>query len=66
MNATLLKEKQISNLIRRTVLESVQGILTDPDYGLEIGENVAKRLRKHSRQNNSKTVSLSDIKKKYL
>ena len=34
MATTLIKEKEIQNLVRKTVIESLQEILNDPDYGL--------------------------------
>jgi hypothetical protein len=62
---TLIKEKQISNLIRRTIIESVHSILTDPDFGLEISDNIAKRLKKYSKKAPTRLTSFNNIKKKY-
>ena len=67
MATTLVKEKEIRNLIRRTVIESVQGVLTDPDYGFEITESVARRLKKYSKNIPfHRLISLSELKHKYL
>ena len=64
--ATLTEEKQISNIIRKTIVESIQGVLTDPDYGLEIREDVVKRLKKYRAKIPPKLTSLNQIKRKYL
>ncbi len=39
-------EQEIVKVVRRTILESVQGIFADPDRGLELKESVKKRLKK--------------------
>lgn len=66
MATSVIKEKQISNLIRRTIIESVHGVLTDPDYGLEIRDNIARRLKKYSKKAPTGLISFSNIKRKYL
>lgn len=66
MVITLTSEKQITSIIRRTIIESVQGVLTDPDYGLQIKDDIARRLKKYSAKTPQKLTSLSNIKKKYL
>ena len=38
----------MQNLIRRTIIESVQGVLTDPDFGLELRKEIIERLKKYS------------------
>jgi len=63
--ATTNKEKQIQNLIRRTIVESVAGILSNPDYGMEISSDTAKRLKKYSSKTSLRATSLKDLKKKY-
>jgi len=62
MATTLVKEKEIKNLIRRTVIESVQGVLTDPDYGLELNERFAARLKKELEVPSKKLKPLAEIK----
>jgi hypothetical protein len=59
------KEKQMQNLIRRTIIESVVGILGDPDYDIGIRSGVEKRLKKYSSKTPRKSISLKDLKKKY-
>ncbi len=62
MNGNTLTQKQnLNNLIRRTVLEVVQEVLADPDFGLELTEKVKKRLKSKPK----KFISLEQIKKKY-
>ncbi len=62
MNGNTLTQKQnLNNLIRRTVLEVVQEVLADPDFGLELTEKVKKRLKSKPK----KFISFEQIKKKY-
>ena len=66
MATTLIKEKEIQNLVRKTVIESLQEILNDPDYGLEITKNLQSRLKKYSKNPSKKLISLNEIKERYL
>jgi len=54
--------KKINNLIRKTVIETIQEILADPDFGLELKEWIKKRLRKKPKR----LIPFEEIKKKYL
>ena len=62
---TLLQEKLIGNIIKKTIVESFYGIFTDPDFGLELKSDIAKRLKKYSLKTPKKMATLSEIKKKY-
>ncbi|MFA6273265.1 MAG: hypothetical protein WC673_02110 [Candidatus Paceibacterota bacterium] len=53
------------NIIRKTLLESLQGILTDPDQGLELRPEIKRRLKKYSLAKSFRSHPLSEIKKKY-
>jgi hypothetical protein len=57
-----IKNKRINNFIKKTVIETIQEILEDPDFGLELQEWVKKRLRKKAK----KLIPFEEIKKKYL
>jgi len=59
MAEIILKDKKLNNLIRQTVIATIQEILRDPDFGLELQEWVEKRLKKHP----SKLISFKEIKK---
>ncbi|MDO8524398.1 MAG: hypothetical protein Q7R99_02080 [bacterium] len=64
--ATINKNKSLTNLIRQTVLEIIQEILADPDYGLALNGNFEKRLEKSIQsQKAGKVVSFDKILKKY-
>ena len=61
--ATLLTGKsnnQIKSLVSRAVFE----VFNDPDFGLDLTSKAKKRLSFSSRNNN--TISLSQLKQKYL
>ena len=60
-----IKDKKIINVIRQTVLESVQGLLNDPDYGLELRDSIKRRLQR-SKTWRGKIISFEEIRKKYL
>jgi len=62
MAQTEIKNKRINNFIKKTVIETIQEILEDPDFGLELREWVKKRLRKKPK----KLIPFEEIKKKYL
>ncbi|MEK9135163.1 MAG: hypothetical protein AAB451_02590 [Patescibacteria group bacterium] len=57
----LVKERKLNTLIRRTIIETVQDVLLDPDLGLELQGWVKKRLKEHPQ----KFIPLEEIKKKY-
>lgn len=61
-----IQEKKIQNLIKRTIIESVQGVLTDPDYGIGVRKEVAERLNKYSKKTSKKPISLAEIRRKHL
>ena len=56
---------KLINIIRKTVLESVQGVLTDPDQGLELRPTIRRRLKKYSLSKRISSRSLSEFKKKF-
>ena len=56
------RDKKLNNLIRKTVIETIQEILKDADFGLELQEWVKKRLRKRPK----KLIPFEEIKKQYL
>lgn len=62
MNKTLIQKKEISRLVKKAVAKTFQDFFKDPDFGLELQEWVKKRLMKKS----TKTVSFSEIRKRYL
>ena len=61
---TLTKNKEIMELVRKTVQETVREIFSDPDEGLELSEETNKILKKYSAGKRHQFVSLKDITKK--
>lgn len=59
-----LAVKKMNNQIKALVSSAVFDVFSDPDFGLELSAKAKKRLSLSSK--NSKTISLSQIKKKYL
>ena len=60
-----LKDRKFISLVRMTVAESVQQVLADPDFGLEIKDSFKKRLLKYKSKKSKKFTSLTEIKKRY-
>jgi len=64
--ATLLKNTKKLDLEMRIYLaELLQSILNDPEYFLDLKEDVKKKL-KELRRKKIRTISFEEIKKKYL
>lgn len=61
MTQILLPDKKINNLIRQTIIETIQEVLRDPDFGLELRESVKKRLKKQPKI----LIPFAEIKKQY-
>ena len=61
MTKVIVPDKKINDLIRKTVIETIQEIMRDPDFGLELQERIKKRLRKRPR----KLIPFEEIKEKY-
>ncbi len=62
---TLTQEKQIEFVVRRTIIESVQEIFADPDFGLKLSAQTVKQLKKAQKVNPKKLTLLTDFRKKY-
>lgn len=56
--------KKMNNQIKALISSAVFDVFNDPDFGLSLSAKAKKRLAISSR--NSKTLSLNQIKKKYL
>ncbi len=61
---TLLSPKNI-NILRPLIIEAVEEVLGDPDFGFELTEKAKRRLRVAKKQNGV-TIAFSQIKNKYL
>ena len=58
-------EKEIIKVVKKTVFESLRGVFSDPDQGLEFKDSIKKRLKKAS-LSQKKFISLSVARKKYI
>ena len=58
-------EKEIIRVVKKTILESLQGVFFDTDQGLELRDSIKKRLK---RANLSRTgfIPLSTARRKYI
>lgn len=57
-----LTEKKLDEMIRRKVVGIMSEVMSDPDFGMELQDWVKKRLKQKPR----KSISSSEIKRKYL
>lgn len=62
MAEIVIDDKKLKSLVRQTVIETLQAISRDPDFGLELQDWVKERLKKSPR----KLIPFSEIKKRYL
>jgi len=61
---TTMEIKKINNQVKALVSSAIFDVFNDPDFGLELSAKAKKRLSSQTR--NRKTVSLSQIKKRYF
>ena len=61
---TLTGQKRMEFVVRRTIIESVQEIFADPDFGLKLSAQTVKQLKKAQKVNPKKLISLADFRKK--
>lgn len=59
-----LAVKKMNNQIKALVSSAVFDVFNDPDFGLDLSAKAKKRLATFSKKN--RTISLGQIKKKYL
>ena len=62
--ATITILKELNKEVKTFIVQAVNEVLNDPDFGLELSEKAKKRLSQAS-ISKQKTVSFSEIKKKY-
>ena len=61
---TTTEIKRIDNQIKALVSSAIFNVFNDPDFGFELSLKAKKRLSISTK--NHKTISLSEIKKKYF
>lgn len=62
----IIENRQLRSLIRRTVMDVVQEVLADPDYGLALKPSFIKRLQESANQKKAgRVVSFDKILRKY-
>ena len=61
---SVVTQSKTKNEIKTLVIQAVQEILSDPDFGLKLSEKAKKRLLQ-ANTSKGKTAPLSEIKKKY-
>ena len=59
-------EREIVKVVRRTTLEVIQEVFSDPDRGLELTESIKRRLKKAASNTSYKGfMSLAAIRRKF-
>lgn len=59
--AETITKNHIKTEVRRIVIETIQDVLSDPDFGLEIQGWVKERLKKRPKR----TIPFEKLKEKY-
>ncbi len=62
--STIAIHKKLNKEIKMFIVQAVNEVLDDPDFGLELTAQAQKRLRQAS-SSKQKTISFSEIKKRY-
>ncbi|OGG79119.1 hypothetical protein A3A39_00625 [Candidatus Kaiserbacteria bacterium RIFCSPLOWO2_01_FULL_54_13] len=60
-----VKESNITPALRAAIAESVQEVLNDPDFGLELRPEAKKRLLASLKKKKQRWTSLGEIRRKY-
>lgn len=61
--STIALPRKLNGEVKSWVIQAVQDILNDPDFGLELTKQAKARLQKAKRV--QKTIPFSEIKNKY-
>ena len=61
---TVTIPKNLTNEIKSFVVQAIEEVLSDPDFGLELSEKAKKRLG-YARISKKKNIPFSEIKRKY-
>ncbi len=61
---TKIKKQKLETEVKAFIMQAIQEILDDSDFGLELSELAKKRLKRAS-SFRGKTLSFSEIKGKY-
>ena len=64
MSVKELQKRSVGPALRAVIADSIQEILGDPDFGLELTANIKRRLRV-AMKDNKRGKSLSEIRAKY-
>ena len=62
--AILTVPKKLTKEVKTFIIQTVKEVLNDPDFGLELSEKAKKRLHQ-ALISKRKTISFSEIRKKY-
>ena len=62
--ATITIPKKLNKEVKSFIVQAIYEVLNDPDFGLELNEKAKKRLRR-ALISKQKTISFSEVKKRY-
>jgi tripartite-type tricarboxylate transporter receptor subunit TctC len=62
--ATITIPKKLNKEVKSFIVQAIYEVLNDPDFGLALNEKAKKRLRQ-ALIPKQKTISFSEIKKRY-
>ncbi|MBI5078251.1 MAG: hypothetical protein HZB11_02745 [Candidatus Yonathbacteria bacterium] len=61
---TIVQQRQLQSLVRQTIIESVQEIFADPDFGMMLSSQTIKQLKKAQKVNPKKLIALKEFSRK--
>ena len=64
MATTTIPKKELTKEVKIFIVQAINEVLNDPDFGLELSEKAKKRLRQ-ALTLKKKTISFSEIRGKY-
>ncbi|MBI4088674.1 hypothetical protein HY415_01110 [Candidatus Kaiserbacteria bacterium] len=64
MNTISIRSGKIDSRLRACIAESVSEVLADPDFGLELTDEMKRRLRTSQKSSRRTYVSLATLRKR--
>ncbi len=58
-------ERKLINIVRRTVVESIQEAFNDPDYGLELTTQARRRLTIYRNKKKRISVPFEEVARRF-
>jgi len=64
MNTVSIGSNKINSRLKAYIAESISEVLTDPDFGLELTDEMKRRLRASQKSSRRTYISLATLRKR--